>query len=248
MKKTIFAVIMTIAILFGMSTVGNAQDDKNNALVKNEKKKSSSGKFMKALSGGKPSAKKVSGPTASIKTNQAKSEAAAKKTADSTAAADAQKQTNNKIADLEKQLSEKNVENTNLKAKADASKADADSLAKQLYVAKFVPKAEEAPKGIQSEAPVASNVIEEQNDPAPVSVKNPVYQKPQTTKVLRVMDKNGKWVEVTKTVVMPMPNKGEIKKFNKVATVRKSDLQSGKFDAEIEALKRLGYTLEEVSK
>ncbi|MFZ2205661.1 MAG: hypothetical protein WAV23_03665 [Minisyncoccia bacterium] len=155
MKKSFFSAFMAIALLFGLSTVCNAQKAKEPEKKTTFKEKvqnfTKNDATAKKSTNTKTAAKK---PVASNTTTTAE----VKKTESSAPVVPivAEKKEDPKIAELQKQLSEKNAENLRLQAIANANKVEADSMAKQLYASKYGSKTEE--KETQTQAPSPTHI------------------------------------------------------------------------------------------
>ncbi len=157
MKKSFFSAFMAIALLFGSSTMCNAQKapEKKPTLKEKIQNLTKSDATAKKSTNTKTAAKK---PVATAEVKKTESSAPVVPIV-------AEKKEDPKIAELQKQLSEKNAENLRLQAIANANKVEADSMAKQLYASKYGSKTEE--KETQTQAPSPTHTEPTAAAPAP---------------------------------------------------------------------------------
>jgi len=159
-------------------------------------------------------------------------------------------------AELENKLLQKDQENKKLKAIADANKADADKMAKDLLDAKMLlMQKEEAENSIKVDAPIAENFSVIQENPVDSAKKDSVKVKKVVThtRVLATMAiGDTAFIPVKEKKLVPIQKKGTIVILEEgdpaesIARIRKSDVEKNK--AKIEELIKLGYTLQEVNK
>lgn len=153
MKKTFFSIFLTFAILVGLSIECRAQEKTDS--VQTEKKKP--GKFKQYLA---KIAEQEQTDSITATNDNTEKEATAKNDKEISLKEDRERST----ASLEKQIQERDAENTKLKAESAANKADADDLAmKFLSVKTEVKKAEKKEKekaktSVESTKPTASAV------------------------------------------------------------------------------------------
>ena len=152
-------------------------------------------------------------------------------------------------AELENKLLQKDQENKKLKAIADANKADADKMAKDLLDTKMLlMQKEEAENSIKVDAPVVANSPVIQESPVPdidTTKKSPPVPKRviTQTRVIAIMSDTG-WVPIKEKKFVPIHKKGTITDDGETINVRESDLE--KFEAEINYFEKQGRKLQKV--